>query len=50
VGESESKSPLGRPRLRWENNINVELQRRTRRPLLHVHMIYLTVQDFGGKI
>ena len=26
VGKSEGKSPLGRPRLRWEDNIKMDLQ------------------------
>ena len=26
MGKPEGKSPLGRPRLRWENNIKMELQ------------------------
>jgi hypothetical protein len=26
VGKSEGKSPLGRPRCRWEDNIKIELQ------------------------
>jgi hypothetical protein len=26
VGKQEGKSPLGRPRLRWENNIKMEPQ------------------------
>ena len=26
VGKPEGKSPLGRPRLIWEDNINMELQ------------------------
>ena len=26
VGKSEEKRPLGRPRLRWENNIKMDLQ------------------------
>ena len=26
VGKPEGKRPLGRPRLRWENNINMDLQ------------------------
>jgi hypothetical protein len=26
VGKPEEKSPLGRPRRRWEDNINAELQ------------------------
>jgi len=26
VGKSEGKSPLGRPRLRWEDNIKMNLQ------------------------
>ena len=26
VGKSEGKRPLGRPRLRWENNIKMDLQ------------------------
>jgi hypothetical protein len=26
VGKHEGKSPLGRPRLRWENNIKMNLQ------------------------
>jgi hypothetical protein len=26
VGKLEEKSPLGRHRLRWENNINMDLQ------------------------
>jgi 3-oxoacyl-ACP reductase-like protein len=26
VGKSEGKRPLGRPRLRWEDNIKIELQ------------------------
>ena len=27
VGKPEGKSPLGRPRHRWENNINMDLQK-----------------------
>ena len=27
VGKSEGKRPLGRPRLRWENNIEMDLQK-----------------------
>jgi len=26
VGKTECKRPLGRPRRRWENNINLDLQ------------------------
>jgi hypothetical protein len=26
VGKSEGKRPLGRPRLRWEDNIKMDLQ------------------------
>jgi hypothetical protein len=26
VGKSEGKRPLGRPKLRWEDNINMDLQ------------------------
>jgi hypothetical protein len=26
VGKSEGKKPLGRPRLRWEDNIKMDLQ------------------------
>jgi 3-oxoacyl-ACP reductase-like protein len=26
VGKPEGKKPLGRPRLRWENNIKMDLQ------------------------
>ena len=26
VGKPEGKGPLGRPRFRWENNINMDLQ------------------------
>jgi len=26
VGESEGKRPFGKPRLRWENNIKMDLQ------------------------
>jgi hypothetical protein len=26
VGKSEGKRPLGRPRIRWEGNINADLQ------------------------
>ena len=26
VGKPEGKSPLGRPRLRWEDNIKIDLQ------------------------
>jgi hypothetical protein len=26
VGKPEGKRPLGRPRLRWENNIRMDLQ------------------------
>jgi hypothetical protein len=26
VGKSEGKSPLGRPRIKWENNIKVDFQ------------------------
>jgi len=26
VGKPEGKRPLGRPRYRWENNINLDLQ------------------------
>jgi len=26
VGKSEGKRPLGKPRRRWENNINMDLQ------------------------
>ena len=26
VGKSEGKRPLGRPRLKWEDNIKVDLQ------------------------
>jgi hypothetical protein len=26
VGKPEGKRPLGRPRLRWEDNINLDLQ------------------------
>ena len=26
VGKPEGKRPLGRPRLRWENNIKMDLQ------------------------
>ena len=26
VGKPEEKSPLGRPRLRWEDNIKMDLQ------------------------
>jgi hypothetical protein len=26
LGEPEGKRPLGRPRLRWENNIKMDLQ------------------------
>jgi hypothetical protein len=26
VGKSEGKKPLGRPRCRWEDNINMDLQ------------------------
>jgi hypothetical protein len=26
VGKPEGKRPLGRPRLRWENNIQMDLQ------------------------
>jgi hypothetical protein len=26
VGKSEEKRPLGRPRLRWENNIKIDLR------------------------
>jgi hypothetical protein len=26
VGKPEGKSPLGRPRRRWENNIKIDLQ------------------------
>jgi hypothetical protein len=26
VGKPEGKRPLGRPRLRWENNITMDLQ------------------------
>ena len=26
VGKPEGKGPLGRPRCRWENNINMDLQ------------------------
>jgi hypothetical protein len=26
VGEPEEKRPLGRPRLRWENNITINLR------------------------
>jgi hypothetical protein len=26
VGKSEGKSPLGRPRLTWEDNIEMDLQ------------------------
>jgi len=27
VGNSKGKRPFGRPRSRWENNINIELQK-----------------------
>jgi hypothetical protein len=26
VGKPEGKRPLGRPRLRWENNVKMDLQ------------------------
>jgi hypothetical protein len=29
VGKPEGKRPLGRPRLRWENNIKTDLQEET---------------------
>ena len=38
VGKPEGRKPLGRPRRRWEDNINVDLQELGRRSLDSIEM------------
>jgi len=46
VGEPEGKRPLGRPRLRWEVNIKVDLQEVGR--VAWTRLMWLKIRSRGG--